>query len=84
MSADKALCAVLGDVIVELGYARATSLRHPSLEHSTEALLQEVAEFLAAVRSRPRDLGQCREEALQVAAAAVRLVLEGLDHEATA
>jgi NTP pyrophosphatase (non-canonical NTP hydrolase) len=81
----KPIGEVVNEVLVELAHAMAT---HDSMKSSHEGyavLLEEVEELWDVVKSNPKKLSnhkeRMREEAIQVAAMAMRFVIDVCDKE---
>ena len=75
--------SIAGDVLRELRTARTIYPPHPSLEHSWAVLHEEFEELKAEVWRKERNRAAVRREAIQVAAMAIRMILESVDSDTT-
>ena len=71
--------SIAGDVLKELRTAQAIYPTHPSLEHSWAVLREECDELWDEIKQKQRNRPAIRREAVQVAAMAIRLILENLE-----
>ena len=71
--------SIAGDVLKELRTAQVIYPAHPSLEHSWAVLREECDELWDEIKQKQRNRTAIRREAVQVAAMAIRLILENLE-----